>query len=503
MSSTKDLLLVYEKSLNDLTTNAKPQIDALSITAKNNPHAAAMISEAIFERLRKKLRQDGPSVAAENLPVLYLIDSIFKNVGKPYTEFFAVGVVGPFCDTYMRADEAVRRSLIKLKNTWPKFLSEASWIEMNRRIAEADEGTQGRVRGMSLGQPAVLPPRDPRGPQGFFPSQPPQRGTFPRRPIDPRDPRAQVADPRDRDPRGRRPAGPSMKPPPGGAWAEHTPRHDFEGTPLWEETMLLVELLSDRSALPSTSPIGWSPGPSPTTDRGDHGGTLFALHEPRPLSAIATSIPPMHPQPSASTMGFQGCVADAPKGSVPHPFTKIGNDELRRRRDRAVLEELYPTHCYQCPNCGLRMSSEETVTEAHQQWHFEVNRRKSRRQGTISRSWLPTRVEFEKGQQRHEVAEETKPDFGAAVDEDVEMADVQGNGRDDDVCVEAAEAPELCAVCQDGIEQQYSQKRQMWLYMTKAGAPTAARLPNGTLVHVDCLAADDRDRWLQSLRPRS
>jgi pre-mRNA cleavage complex 2 protein Pcf11 len=61
------------------------------------------------------LLQNAPS---QKLPVIYLIDSICKNVGEPYIQLFARNIVSVFLDAYTLAEVQARRSFERLLQTW-------------------------------------------------------------------------------------------------------------------------------------------------------------------------------------------------------------------------------------------------------------------------------------------------------------------------------------------------------------------------------------------------
>lgn len=55
---------------------------------------------------------------AHKLPVLYLLDSISKNIGGRYIDLFAQSIVSLFCDAYEVSDSQTRGSLQRLLDTW-------------------------------------------------------------------------------------------------------------------------------------------------------------------------------------------------------------------------------------------------------------------------------------------------------------------------------------------------------------------------------------------------
>lgn len=59
--------------------------------------------------------QTGP---LKKLPALYLLDSIVKNVGTPYTLFFGRQLYSTFMEAYALVDNNVRRKMEEMLKTW-------------------------------------------------------------------------------------------------------------------------------------------------------------------------------------------------------------------------------------------------------------------------------------------------------------------------------------------------------------------------------------------------
>ncbi|ETN59706.1 hypothetical protein AND_008691 [Anopheles darlingi] len=83
----------YLSSLADLNVNSKPLINMLTILAEENVEYAQVIVKSV----ENHLAQVGPEV---KLPILYLVDSIVKNVGKQYQSLFSQVIVNMFCGVF-------------------------------------------------------------------------------------------------------------------------------------------------------------------------------------------------------------------------------------------------------------------------------------------------------------------------------------------------------------------------------------------------------------------
>ncbi|RIA98454.1 hypothetical protein C1645_749917 [Glomus cerebriforme] len=101
----------YLASLQDLTFNSKPIITNLTIIAQENINAARAIVQAIEEQIRTCPPQ-------HKLPVLYLLDSISKNVGGTYIMLFSRNLYHTFMDTYNAVEQTTKHKLERVLATW-------------------------------------------------------------------------------------------------------------------------------------------------------------------------------------------------------------------------------------------------------------------------------------------------------------------------------------------------------------------------------------------------
>ncbi|XP_039265316.2 uncharacterized protein LOC120340977 isoform X1 [Styela clava] len=104
----------YRTSLEDLTFNSKPHINALTMLAEEYlPHADVIVR--LIEAKLNKAPSNG------KLPLMYLMDSIVKNVKKNYVPLFAENLVKSFNTTFDTGDEKTKISLYKLRSTWDSY----------------------------------------------------------------------------------------------------------------------------------------------------------------------------------------------------------------------------------------------------------------------------------------------------------------------------------------------------------------------------------------------
>ncbi|KAJ3028211.1 hypothetical protein HDV00_010551 [Rhizophlyctis rosea] len=101
----------YKASLKDLTFNSKPIITNLTIIAQENNRAASVIVEAIEEQMRN-------TPSHQKLPILYLMDSICKNVGGAYPRAFAMNIVSTFTSAYQQVTQEDQLRFKRVLQTW-------------------------------------------------------------------------------------------------------------------------------------------------------------------------------------------------------------------------------------------------------------------------------------------------------------------------------------------------------------------------------------------------
>uniref|UniRef100_A0A8D0DJV8 Pre-mRNA cleavage complex 2 protein Pcf11 n=1 Tax=Salvator merianae TaxID=96440 RepID=A0A8D0DJV8_SALMN len=130
-SSSEDACRDYQSSLDDLTFNSKPHINMLTILAEENVPFAKDIVSLIEAQIAK-----APS--NEKLPVMYLMDSIVKNVGREYLAAFTKNLVTTFVNVFEKVDENTRKSLFKLRSTWDDIFPLKKLYALDARVNLVD-----------------------------------------------------------------------------------------------------------------------------------------------------------------------------------------------------------------------------------------------------------------------------------------------------------------------------------------------------------------------------
>ncbi|KAF1833128.1 hypothetical protein BDW02DRAFT_394841 [Decorospora gaudefroyi] len=181
----------FRDALQDLRMNSRPEISNLTLIAKENTEYA----EAISTELEKHIRSTRPEW---KLPALYVLDSIVKNVGTPYTVYIGRNLYRTFMDGYLVMDQTTRKNMEGLLKTWKMPVPES----MDPRPVFPTEVTQDienalakfRAAQQQVQRPQhALPPRPPSLNVAWKgTSTPPQNAP---RYVAPNDPRARPAYP--------------------------------------------------------------------------------------------------------------------------------------------------------------------------------------------------------------------------------------------------------------------------------------------------------------------
>lgn len=133
---SEDVASDFRDALSELTINSRVEITTLTVIARENTEYAHGISEVLQEHIKKvamSICLFSPTVGLDQtanttfpiqvapqrkLPALYLLDSIVKNVGTPYTIYFGRGLYSTFMDAYASVDNGTRRKMDEMLKTW-------------------------------------------------------------------------------------------------------------------------------------------------------------------------------------------------------------------------------------------------------------------------------------------------------------------------------------------------------------------------------------------------
>ncbi|KAK4068304.1 uncharacterized protein Triagg1_7547 [Trichoderma aggressivum f. europaeum] len=166
----------YRLALEDLSSNMRFEISNLTVIARENTEHALAIADVLQQHILK-------APPNKKLPALYVMDSIVKNVGTPYTLYFGRSLFKIFMESYAVVDHGIRRKMEEMLKTWkdpvpgsmdtrPVFSHElVRPIEnalMKARAASMPQQGQGGIPGRP--RPGMFPHRNtptPPGMRGF------------------------------------------------------------------------------------------------------------------------------------------------------------------------------------------------------------------------------------------------------------------------------------------------------------------------------------------------
>ncbi|PVH99627.1 hypothetical protein DM02DRAFT_629215 [Periconia macrospinosa] len=185
-SSSDEVAADFKDALQDLKLNSRPEISNLTVIAKENTEYA----QAISQELENHIRTTRPEW---KLPALYVLDSIVKNVGTPYTVYLGRNLYRTFMDAYLVINEATRKAMEGLLRTWKQPVPDSMdphpvfSPEVTGDIENALNKFRSAVQATPVARPMhALPPRPATNTIWRNTPTPPQNGARYAAPQDPR-----------------------------------------------------------------------------------------------------------------------------------------------------------------------------------------------------------------------------------------------------------------------------------------------------------------------------
>lgn len=126
----KEVSEAYMSSLTDLTMNSKPLISMLTMLAEENIEYASVIVDTIEKHI-VHVRSDF------KLPILYLIDSIVKNL-QSYRKHVNMKIVNIFCDVFSKVNEQIREKMFQLRQTWNDVFPQTKLFTLDVKVNSID-----------------------------------------------------------------------------------------------------------------------------------------------------------------------------------------------------------------------------------------------------------------------------------------------------------------------------------------------------------------------------
>ncbi|KAI9286316.1 hypothetical protein BC943DRAFT_342727 [Umbelopsis sp. AD052] len=524
------LRLEYKRILQDLTFNCKPIITNLTILAQENKQGATLIVREIEQKIRA-------NASNQKLPVIYLVDSICKNVGEPYIQLFARNIASLFLESYTRAEVSTRRSFERLLQTWKNGMPDGRPV-FSRSVLEPVERSVRYLQQQSPQQHQQPPPqqspnimRDPRQRYSASPSQ----SQYPSSGMSPSQQQPSSTAPQ---PDVMSTLQSILSPANGNSGGDPT-------------TQILVQL---QSLLPTLPPAQAAPiqqylaqilppgaAPSALTQVGSPsprmGHAAKPLHEKPSMGSPVTmdrSTPPIGTPPPASSslsgsnmnaldlmknltsLGLLGGVSSGKPASEQKKDLASGNmtvamfgpfrlesKDIQTVRKGAV-EFLYSALPLKCKQCGYRYPDTEEgkkKMDAHLDFHFRQNRRsKERAKRGLSRSWFVTESEWVNGVDI-ETSSQHPPIFA---DEQAHNGTGSGGGQQKHKKVEELDADSHmvvvpadsqgrpCPICGEQFITIWNDGEEEWMYKNAVNI-------NGTIYHATCHADASHNMEVEEL----
>ncbi|RFU75008.1 mrna cleavage factor complex component pcf11 [Trichoderma arundinaceum] len=175
MSDGAEVAEDYRLALEDLSSNMRFEISNLTVIARENTEHALAIAEVLQQHILK-------APPNKKLPALYVMDSIVKNVGTPYTLYFGRTLFKIFMESYAVVDHGIRRKMEEMLKTWkdPVPGSMDTRPVFSHELVRPIENALMKARAASMPQQAqsAIPgrPRSAMFPHRNTPTPPGMRG---------------------------------------------------------------------------------------------------------------------------------------------------------------------------------------------------------------------------------------------------------------------------------------------------------------------------------------
>ncbi|KAF5133775.1 putative protein C4G9.04c [Metarhizium anisopliae] len=173
MSEADEVAEDYRHALEDLSSNMRFEISNLTVIARENTEHALAIAEVLQQHILK-------APPTKKLPALYVLDSIVKNVGTPYTLYFGRNLFKTFMESYAVVDNNVRRKMEEMLKTWkdPVPGSMDTRPVFSHELVRPIENALMKARAATMPQPGAIPgrPRSAMIPHRNTPTPPGMRG---------------------------------------------------------------------------------------------------------------------------------------------------------------------------------------------------------------------------------------------------------------------------------------------------------------------------------------
>ncbi|EIW70606.1 hypothetical protein TREMEDRAFT_13756, partial [Tremella mesenterica DSM 1558] len=451
----------YADRLRELTFNSRPIIQDLSMLASAQRDAGDWTKmQAVVEEIENAVLRAPPQ---GKLPLLYLLDSISKNCGAPYTTDLLPPIIPRlYMRTYREVDGVTKNKMEEMVTLWRSsgpgrtdlyglavrdaverdIFGSAGWQPPSRQYPTQHAVQQLLAQTMEAPPPPTTPPRPPIPP----PIAQPVNTWTPPAPIQP-------------------------------APGIHTPLPPFAPT-----------LLPPNPAYPPRPQSSFVPEPRSSTP----------MIAPAPLPATTPSIPNFTmPLDVANILKNLNTAALLSKPQTPLLEVKPRNvlDEYEdlilsmkdvnlqnldltvSLPDREIPLDHLPERCKQC---GLRFPGIGTQMQEHLDWHFRRNRKERETEGRgAHRRWLPRAEEWVSDLMTNNAVASGSGQKGKGKLTAEKMAQLKK--RWVAVPSDPALAAKPCPICKETFKGEWSEEEEEWVFKNALNV-------NGNIYHATCRA---------------
>ncbi|WVR07050.1 hypothetical protein IAU60_004089 [Kwoniella sp. DSM 27419] len=477
----------YADRLRQLTFNSRPLIQDLSVTAmaqrdQNNWEGMATVVEEIEQAVLRATPQT-------KLPLLYLIDSISKNIGPPYTTHLLPPIIPRlYLRTYREVDGVTKAKMEEIINLWRTsgpdrgdlygpgvreqierdiFGSMPTLQQVRAAVKAALDNKQreaiSRDWDPALGQQvnalagiSQLLNTSNVSPQEL--AQIMEQVKTMAAPIIPK-PTPQWNAPARPPPQQQQPV-PSLNLPP---FPAATTRSTMTSTPLPGS---VTPIPGSTTPVPVAAPV---PIPPVANLPIDVSKILNSLNKSGVVSQPRT--------PEAQPIPLVKSPLEAYEESILNLNAKLQSIDLNAPR---VLSLDHLPH--RCKQCGMRFPADDAKFQAHMDWHFRRNRKERESAGRgAHRRWLPRVEEW-----ASDVAEAGPSNIGSpskaqASHQVAPERLAQLRQKWVKVPSDNSKATAVCPVCKETLKAEWSEDEEEWIWKNALNI-------NGVIYHATCRA---------------
>lgn len=474
----------------------------------------------------------------QKLPVLYLLDSIVKNVGGAYKEEFNKNIVATFMGAYETIrDHNIRTQYLRLLKTWPQHFQPDKVAQIEQMVSASSQRQVPPIQpptqswGMAYQSPMMMAPQSQQSYGHAMPTRSPHAGGLPSSLYQQVPPTQQFGQ------------HPTLYPPHGMQPGQPQPQSNvFVNPSFFHRQTPLTQQQQQPILHPSQSPYSLSTGhvqpgfqSNSVFPNGTAGGSSTVRHTPSP---VPLSQPPGHISPSPTAplipdtsklmetlknLGYLGssnvgrsspAVGNVPfegglvSGVVasrsPSPDSKI----LGSPETDSMIHSLYDSMTLKCSNCGLRFRS-QTKLNHHLDKHFHVQKHRKDNK-VLSRKWFQSVDSWIDAVDENVLESPGAILFGSDAKTSPQTLGLGSGltGEADETenmpIAPADENQDACTICKEKFESYYDSKMDEWLYRD-----SVKDQESGVIVHRVCYRslkkrqrADEEDEESQSKRQK-